>query len=161
MTGIIAQLSLSKGGVPKHAVEHAEISARGVAGDSWRHPQIHGIPRRAILLITAEGIHEIAAMGFPVFPGALGENLTTRGLDRRALRIGQRFRCGDAVIRLTEPRVPCNTIRVYGKGIDKAIFDVLAMHWDPASPVWGLSGLYASVDEPGAVRAGDAITLLS
>ena len=58
---------------------------------------------------------EVMAIGFPVYPGALGENLTTRGLDRRALRIGQRFRCGTATIRLTELRLPCGTLNVYGR----------------------------------------------
>jgi MOSC domain-containing protein YiiM len=160
VTGAIVQVSISKGGVPKNAIERAEVSARGIAGDAWRHPQIHGIPKRAILLITHEGLDEIRAIGFPVDPGALGENLTTRGIDRRAVRIGDRFRCGTAVIQMTELRVPCNTIRVYGKGIDRAIFDLRAMQADPSSPVWGLSGFYASVKEPGVVCAGDPITLL-
>ncbi len=161
MTGVVVQVSISKGGVPKRAIERAEVAARGIAGDFWRHPQIHGIPKRAILLITGEGIDEIRAMGFPVYPGTLGENLTTRGIDRRAVRLGQRFRCGAAVIQMTELRVPCNTIRVYGKSIDKAIFDLRAMQGDPTSHVWGLSGFYASVREPGVVCAGDPITLLT
>ena len=161
MTGTIIQVSISKGGVPKIAVDQAELTARGIAGDAWRHRQIHGTPRRTILLITSEGLEEIQAMGFPVYPGALGENLTTQGLDRRALRIGQQFRCGSAVIELTEPRVPCRTIGVYGKGIDKAIFDLAAMKCDPASKVWGLSGFYASVREPGLLLPGDPITLVS
>ena len=99
-------------------------------------------------------------MGFPVYPGALGENLTTRGLDRRALRLGQRFRCGTAALRLTEVRIPCDTISVYGNGIQNAIYDAPAMKGDPASEVWGLSGFYASVLEPGLVLPGDSITLL-
>ena len=160
MTGSVIQVSISKGGIPKHAIDRAEVTPRGLAGDSFRHPQIHGIPKRAILLITAEGLDEICAMGFEVCPGALGENLTTRGMDRRAVRIGQQFRCGAAVIRITELRVPCNTIRVYGKGIDRAIFDAQAMQGDLQSPRWGLSGFYASVSEPGVVCPGDSITLL-
>jgi MOSC domain-containing protein YiiM len=100
-------------------------------------------------------------MGFAVYPGALGENLTTRCLDRRALRIGQRFRCGNAVIQLTEPRFPCNTISVYGMGIQAAIYDARVMKGDPTSEVWGLSGFYASVTEPGVLLPGDSITLLT
>ncbi len=161
MTGTVAQISVSAGGVPKCAIGRGEVTPRGIAGDGWRHRQIHGTPKRTILLITFEGLEEIEAMGFPVYPGALGENLTTRGLDRRGLRIGQQFRCGSAVIQLTEPRVPCRTIGVYGKGIDKAIFDSSAMRGDPSSKVWGLSGFYASVKEPGWLLPGDAITLVS
>lgn len=161
MIGVVAQVSVSAGGVPNHPVGEADVTLRGIAGDGWRHPAFHGIPRRALLLITAEGLDEIQALGFPVYPGALGENLTTRGLDRRALRIGQLFRCGAATIRLTELRIPCGTISVYGTGIQPAIYDARAMKGDPSSAVWGLSGFYACVIEPGLLRAGDTIALLS
>jgi MOSC domain-containing protein YiiM len=161
MTGAVLQVSISAGGVPNRAIECGDVTVGGIAGDGWRHRQIHGIPKRAILLMTAEGLDEIKAMGYPVYPGALGENLTTRGLDRRALRIGQRFRCGAAVIQLTELRFPCGTLSVYGKGIQAAIWDARAMKADPSSGVWGLSGFYAAVMEPGILRPGDSITLLA
>jgi MOSC domain-containing protein YiiM len=160
MTGAVVQVSVSAGGVPNHAIDCGHITARGIEGDGWRHPQFHGIPKRAILLITAEGLDEIEAMGFSVWPGALGENLTTRGLNRRDLRLGQRFRGGSAAIRLTEIRFPCNTISMFGKGIQEAIYDMRAMKGDPSSAVWGLSGFYASVLEPGILQPGDSITLI-
>ena len=161
MTGTVVQISVSSGGVPNHPIAEADVTFRGIAGDAWRHPAFHGIPKRALLLITAEGLDEIQALGFPVYPGALGENLTTRGLDRRALRLGQRFRCGAAAIHLTELRLPCDTISVYGRGIQAAIHDARAMNGDFYSEVWGLSGFYASVIEPGPLRPGDSITLFS
>lgn len=160
MTGAVIQVSISAGGVPNHPVSEADVTLRGIDGDGWRHPAFHGILKRALLVITAEGLAEIQALGFPVYPGALAENLTTRGLDRRALRLGQRFRCSAATIQLTELRIPCDTITVFGTGIQAAIYDARAMKGDPASKVWGLSGFYASVIEPGWVRPGDSITLL-
>ena len=160
MTGTVVQVSASAGGVPNHPIECGIVSSKGIAGDGWRHPQFHGVPKRAILLITAEGLDEVRAMGFPVYPGALGENLTTRGLDRHALRFGQRLRCGTATIQLTELRLPCGTINIYGKGIQEAIYDARAMKGDPSSHTWGLSGFYASVLEPGSVRSDDSIALL-
>jgi len=161
MNGVVLQVSISAGGVPNHSVNQGEITPRGITGDGWRHPQFHGIPKRAILLITSEGLDEIKAMGFPVYPGALGENLTTLGLNRRALRIGQRFRCGAATIQLTELRVPCSALSVYGKEIQKSIFDARAMQCDPSSEVWALSGFYASVIEGGTVAPGDTIALVA
>jgi MOSC domain-containing protein YiiM len=161
MTGIIVQISISPGGVPNCAIAEGNVSRTGIAGDGWRHPQFHGTPKRAILLITSEGVDKLAAQGFPVYYGALGENITTRGLDRHWLRIGQRFQAGRAVIELTELRFPCDTLSVYGAGIQAAIYDARAQAWDPASPVWGMSGFYASVIEPGIVQPGDAITLVT
>ena len=113
------------------------------------------------MLITAEGIEELVALGFPLYPGALGENITTRGLDRRSLRLGQRYRVGEVVIELSEVRVPCGTLNVYGGHIQAAMYDAQARAGDPASLRWGLSGFYASVVCPGLIRAGDAISLLN
>jgi len=159
MTGTIVQVSIGPGGVPNRAIGEGTLAANGIVGDRWRYP-FHGGPRQAILLITSEGIDLLAAQGFPVYPGALGENLTTVGLDRASLRLGQRFRAGQAIIELTQVRLPCDTLSVYGTGIQAAMYDARAQAGDAASPVWGLSGFYASVVEPGILRPGDAIALL-
>jgi MOSC domain-containing protein YiiM len=161
MTGAVVQVSISAGGVPNRAIEEGSITRAGITGDGWRHRAFHGTPRRAILLITSEGVDQLAAQGFPVFYGALGENITTRGLDRRLLWIGQRFRAGEAIIELTEVRLPCGTLSVYGTGIQAAMYDARTQAGDAASPVWGMSGFYACVVTPGIVRTGDPITLLT
>ena len=159
MTGTVVQLSVSRGGIPKLPVASATMTERGIAGDGWRYP-FHGGRHKAILLVTSEGIDELVAQGFGVFPGALGENLTTRGLDRRELRRGQRFRVGEAAIELSHIRTPCATLDVYGAGIQSAIYDAQVQAGDPQSGRWGLSGFYASVIQPGPVSAGDAVALL-
>lgn len=158
MIGTVLQVNVSRGGIPKLAIPSGELTAVGIAGDTWRFP-FHGGGRKAILLVTVEGIEELVSHGFPLFPGALGENLTTRGLDRRALRLGQRLRIGDAAIELTTIRTPCATLDVYGTGIQAAMYDARAQQGNPESPLWGLSGFYAAVVQPGNVRPGDAIVL--
>src|SRR5262249_58994928 len=115
MTGTVVQVSMSRGGIPKFAIPTAQLTEAGIAGDRWRY-RFHGGRRKAILLITAEGIDELLKQGFPLFPGALGENLTSRGLDRRALRLGQRLQVGEAQVELTQIRVPCATLDLYGPG---------------------------------------------
>jgi MOSC domain-containing protein YiiM len=157
VTGAVVQVSVSQGGIPKLAIPSARLTDVGIAGDAWRYP-FHGGRRKAILLVAIEGINELILQGYPLFPGALGENLTTRGLDRRTLRIGQRYRIGEAMIELTQLRTPCATVEVYGSGIQAAIYDARVQAGDPASPRWGLSGFYASVVQPGTVLPGDAIT---
>jgi MOSC domain-containing protein YiiM len=159
LAGSILQINVSRGGVPKRAIAEGQVTPLGIAGDGHAHPEIHGGPQRALLLITAEGIDELAACGFPLSYGALGENLTTQGLDRRSLRAGQRYRAGQAVIELTRPRGPCATLNAY-PGIQTAIYDAAVKAGDPSSPRWGLSGFYASVVTPGSIRAGDPIVLL-
>ena len=109
MSGTVLQVSLSRGGVPKLPVLAGQLTEAGVAGDSWRY-RFHGGPRQAILLITVEGIDELVAQGFPLFPGALGENLTIRGIARRALQPGRRLQAGEATVELTKVRIPCAAI---------------------------------------------------
>ena len=156
MTGTVLQVNVSQGGIPKHDIPSGELTPAGIKGDSWRY-RFHGGPKQAVLLITMEGIQELVALGFPLYPGALGENLTTHGLDRRALRFGQRLRVGGATIELTKMRQPCATLGVYGPGIQAAMYDARVVKGDHASPLWGLSGFYASVVEPGTVRPGDSV----
>lgn len=159
MTGTVVQVSVSKGGIPKRAIPSGTLTEIGIAGDAWRYP-FHGGRRKAILVIAIEGIDELVARGFALFPGALGENLTTRGLDRRELRLGQRFRVGAAAIELVRIRTPCATLDVYGPGIQGAIYDATVQAGDPSSDRWGLSGFYASVIQPGLISVGDSIALL-
>src|SRR5947207_2957939 len=69
--GTIVQVSVSGGGVPKLPVPSASIGPLGLDGDSHAHPQIHGGPDKAVLLVTLEGIHELIERGYSLFPGAL------------------------------------------------------------------------------------------
>lgn len=158
MHGSILQLNTSKGGIPKRTIAMARVTELGLEGDGHDHPLIHGGPRQALLFITSEGIAELAAAGFPVSPGTLGENITTLGLDRRALRIGQRWRIGaDVVIEFTKIRVPCDTLNPLGRGIQAALYDARVKAGDAATERWGLSGFYAKVISPGEIRTGDEI----
>jgi MOSC domain-containing protein YiiM len=158
--GSVLQINVSNGGVPKRAVSEGVVTALGIVGDEQAHPEFHGGPRQALLLITAEGVEELKQAGFALFPGALGENITTTGLDRRALRIGQRWRVGpEVVVEFTKVRVPCKALNRYGAGrIQKAVYDEVVHAGDPSSPHWGLSGFYARVVEGGTIHTGDTIS---
>jgi|SRR5579863_8119587 len=161
MQGSVLEINVSKGSVPKLPIAEAHITPLGIEGDLHAHPDIHGGPRQALLLIAAEGIEELTRAGFAVCPGALGENITTQGLDRRAWRPGQRWSIGpEVIVEFTKIRGPCKTIRVYGPGIQTAIYDAAVKAGDPSSPRWGLSGVYARIVRTGAIRRGDTITFL-
>ncbi len=159
MTGQIIQINISRGGIPKRPIPGGVITPLGLEGDSWAHPEIHGGPRQAVLLIAAEVVDELIARGYPLYYGALGENLTTRGLDRRQLRLGQRLRAGLALLEITKLRGPCSTLDIYGPTIKQEIYDRQVKAGDPTSPRWGMSGFYASVIEPGPVRVNDIIAV--
>jgi MOSC domain-containing protein YiiM len=157
VNGTIVQLNISRGGLPKLPISFGMLDTLGLSGDAHAHPHIHGGPEKAVLLVTSEGIAELIERGYPLFFGAIGENLTTRGLDRRQLRLGQQFRAGSARIEITRVRVPCANLDVYGPVLKSEIYDSRVQAGDPASPRWGLSGFYARVIEPGMVRTDDII----
>jgi MOSC domain-containing protein YiiM len=159
--GTIVQVSISKGGLPKRAIAEGFITPLGIEGDVQAHPQFHGGPKQAILIIASEMVEELIARGYPLFYGAMGENLTTQGLTFRDIRMGDQIQAGGALLEVTKPRGPCTQLDVYGETLKSEVYDRKAKERDPSSPRWGMSGFYASVVEPGPVRAGDVIQVVA
>jgi MOSC domain-containing protein YiiM len=160
MTGSIVQINISRGGVRKYPVPEATVTPLGIEGDDHAHPNVHGGPDRALLIICAEAVDELAARGWPVFYGALGENLTVSGLDRQSIRAGQRYRAGEVFLELTRLRVPCSALDEYGRGLQSELYDQACKRGDVTSPRWGMGGFYARVLQSGSLRQGDIITLV-
>jgi MOSC domain-containing protein YiiM len=136
MTGRVVQINVSRGGLPKFPIAEGNLTAEGFEGDVCAHPQIHGGPNQAVLMVAAEVIEVLRTKGYPVYPGALGENLTTEGLDTALWRQGQQYRVGEAVIELTKPRSPCTQLDIYGGNyqerapFDQDFFTIERVEWD-------------------------------
>jgi len=161
MTGSVVQISISPGGVPKTPIPLGKAHTLGLEGDDHAHPEVHGGPRQALLFIAEEVVADLKAQGYPVFPGALGENITMCGIDHRKLRVGQRWRVGpEVVVEMTKVRSPCSAIDVYGKGIANQIYDQSVKAGDTGSPRYAAAGMYAAVLLPGVIRPGDAMILM-
>ena len=169
MAGNIHQINIGNGGVPKLPVPEAYVSLERIIGDKWGwgvdkikssgKPGKHGGSQKAVCLYSLECLEELKRLDFPVFPGALGENLTTEGLEYRTVRIGDMYQVGpDVRIRISKIRTPCTTIAdAYGAGIIKAMFDQQVEKCDYTSPKWGMTGFYAEVFRQGLVRRDDPI----
>jgi MOSC domain-containing protein YiiM len=161
MEGLIVQVSISTGGLPKRAISEGWITPLGIEGDLHAHSEIHGGSNKAILIIASEVVDALTTRGYSLFYGAMGENLTIRGIDIRQIRIGDQFRAGGALLEITQPRGPCSALDVYGESLKLEVYDRKVKARDYTSPRWGMSGFYARVEAPGPVRAGDAISLIS
>jgi MOSC domain-containing protein YiiM len=157
----LTQISRSNGGLPTYAVAGpVMVGTEGVESDRHRNPQFHGGPDKAILMVAAELIEVLKARGFPIYPGALGENFTVSRLDPHLWRAGQRYRVGnDVVIELTTLRQPCLNLDVYGPEIKAELYDVGCRHGDTQSPKWAHGGFYARVIRPGILIAGAPVAL--
>jgi MOSC domain-containing protein YiiM len=161
MQGAIVQVSISLGGLPKRAISGGFITPLGIEGDLHAHSAIHGGPHKAILMVASEVIEGLIARGYPLFLGALGENLTTRGITIRDIRVGDRLRAGGATLEITEPRGPCTALDIYGESLKEEICDERVRALDHTSPRWGMSGFYASVVAPGPVCPNDIISVVA
>ncbi len=149
--GTVSQLSASSGGVPKLPVERAEVGVRGLATDSQNARVHHGRPWQALCLWSVEVITELVGEGHPIFAGAAGENVTIGGIDWATLRGGMRLTIGAVECQLSLPTVPCsnNAAWFIDRQIDRMDHDI-----HPGSSRW-----YASVIRPGAICAGNTVTL--
>jgi MOSC domain-containing protein YiiM len=82
--------------------------------------------------------------------GMFGENITVEKLDESALRIGDTFQLGKAIIQITQPRQPC-----YKMGIKfnnpNMVNDFRLAH---------TSGVYVKVLKEGAVKEKDKLQLV-
>ncbi|EXG80428.1 MOSC domain-containing protein [Cryptosporangium arvum] len=84
-----------------------------------------------------------------LWPGAFGENLTTRGVDCTGAVIGERWRVGSTVLEVSCPRIPCRTF---------------AGFWDVPHLVkrfteQGRPGAYLRIVDEGDLGAGDAVEI--
>ncbi len=107
---------------------------------------------RQVHVIHEELLHELASKGFDVAPGALGENIVTRGLDLLAMPRNTVLKCGDVEILVTGLRNPCKQLNDYQAGLMDAVLDR-----DDEGRLIRKAGVMGVVQRGGLVRPGDAI----
>ena len=151
--GVIVQLSVSPGGLPKRAVPDARVGYLGLEGDAHRAREHHGGPDRAVCLFPIEAIRGLTAEGHTVVAGALGENVTTEGLDWAAIVPGVQLRLGEhVVLEITKYTSPCFNLASLFQSRD---FGRVSQKRHP-----GWSRVYARVRAQGHVRPGDGIRIV-
>jgi MOSC domain-containing protein YiiM len=110
---------------------------------------------RQVHLIHGELHDELAAAGFALMPGQLGENVTTRGLDILALPTGARLRLGEAaIVEVTGLRNPCRQLDGIYPGLMAA-----TLGRDEDGNLIRKAGIMAVVVLGGTVHAGDPIAV--
>lgn len=140
------------------------IAGEGVEGDAHRGVTVKHRSRarfdptqpnlRQVHLVHEELFAELAARGFTLRPGDIGENITTRGLDLLALPTGARLAIGDAVIAVTGLRNPCIQMDRFQPGLMQAVLDR-----DAEGRLVRKAGVMGVVIAGGPVAAGDAIAV--
>jgi MOSC domain-containing protein YiiM len=152
-------------GVPRTVISHGRAVTTGIFkspvqgpvmlrrfnldGDRQADLENHGGRDKAVYAYPSEH-YEFWRQEFPGMElhwGMFGENLTTEGLNEENACIGDHFRIGEAVVKVTQPRIPCYKLGIrFGR--DDMVKRFLASR---------RSGIYFSVQEEGLIDAGDAI----
>jgi MOSC domain-containing protein YiiM len=171
MLGPVAGIVASVGCSASHAMRKPTrarirlVPGIGVEGDAHAGETVRHRSRvardptqpnlRQVHLVHAELHDELAAAGFLVEPGEMGENVTTRGIELVALPAGTRLRLGDAaVIELTGLRNPCDQLNGVRPGLLAAV-----LGRDESGNLVRKAGVMAIVLAGGEVSAGDAIAV--
>lgn len=110
---------------------------------------------RQVHFMASELFEEVAMHGITVTPGAMGENVTTRGVDLFALAPGARLYLGEsAVVEITGCRNPCNQL----DDVDPRLLGHVAIK-QPDGSILRKAGIMGIVLEGGPVRPGDPIRI--
>jgi MOSC domain-containing protein YiiM len=141
------------------------IAGLGVEGDAHFGEKVQHLSRikrdpdspnlRQVHLIHAELHDELRAKGFPVVPGQMGENVTTRGIDLLGLPENARLHLGtDAIVEVKGLRNPCFKLDGLHTGLMAATLDK-----DSDGNLIRKAGVMGIVIAGGDVRPGDAIRI--
>ena len=134
----------------------AEATAGGgLAGDRWADRDPHADPdgATAVTLMNAM-VAELVADGQPM--DTAGDNVyIDLDIGIENLPAGSRLAIGTAILRVSEPpHTGCSTFR------DRFGLDALKWVSTPAGRSRRLRGMNCSVERPGTIRVGDAVTVL-
>jgi MOSC domain-containing protein YiiM len=123
-----------------------EVGATNIEGDGQADLSVHGGPDKAVYAYPSDNwFWWREAHQFEAGPASFGENLTLAGANETQIHIGDRFRWGETLLEVSQPRMPCYKMQIHAQRMD--IAQLLT--------VSGRCGWYLRVIEPGraAVKA--------
>jgi MOSC domain-containing protein YiiM len=128
------------------------VAGVNVDGDEQADLSVHGGPDKAVYAYATEDYDWWSGeLGRDLSPGTFGENLTTRGVEVTHAVVGERWRVGDVLLEVSEPRLPCWKLAL--RMGDPRFLKRFAGAMRP--------GAYLRIVEPGELAAGDAVELVS
>lgn len=128
------------------------VDETGVRGDDVCDTEHHGAWYQAVYAFDVEDYrHWSREVGQELGPGNAGENLSLLDCDASNAVIGERWRIGGAVLRVTGPRIPCVVFAGFWEA--KTLIKRFIAHGRP--------GAYLAVEAPGEISQGDALQVLS
>ena len=142
MGKIMAVCISEKRGTQKKNIEKVRLIENfGLEGDAHG-----GNWHRQLSLLSYEKVRAFEEKGISVEDGAFGENLLVEGFDFKTLPVGTRFRCGDALLEMTQIGKECHShCEIY-----QAVGDCIMPR----------EGVFARVLHGGEIQIGDEMEIV-
>ena len=134
-------------GIAKTPLESSTVfvSSTNIEGDGQADLSVHGGVDKAVYCYpTDHWPWWEREKAFPCWPAAFGENLTVEGADENEVGIGDRFRWGEVVLEVSQPRAPCFKFAIYANRTDAPALMTVS----------GRSGWYLRVIQEGRAPVG-------
>lgn len=101
---------------------------------------------RQVSLLSYEKVRAFEEKGISIEDGAFGENLLVEGFDFKTLPVGTRFRCGEALLEMTQIGKECHShCEIY-----QAVGDCIMPR----------EGVFARVLHGGEIQIGDELEIV-
>ncbi|MBP2239545.1 MOSC domain-containing protein YiiM [Cytobacillus eiseniae] len=137
--------------IGKKGIEEAVLKKNGFIGDYVANREFHGGPERAVCLYPYE--HYLLwekeynqTFRMPAF----GENICVENMLEKDVYIGDTFSFGDAIIQVSQGRIPCSTISKHNR-IDSLLGRIVET---------GFTGYFFRVLQEGEVTDKSNLTLI-
>ena len=143
MGKIMAICISKKRGTQKKSIKKAElIKDFGINGDAHA-----GKWHRQVSLLSYETIEEFKSRGADVIDGAFGENLVVKGIDLKNINIGDKLKCNNVILEITQKGKECHSHCEIYKKMGECIM--------------ATNGVFAVVNNGGIIEEGDEINVYS
>jgi len=139
-------------GIYKTAVSGTRMVRKlNIDGDQQADLKLHGGIHKAVYAFPSEhySFYEKALNQGPFAPGQFGENLTTEGMLESEVRIGNRYRVGEVLFEVSQPRAPCYKFGIKMEAAEALMICIKSMK----------TGFYFRVLNEGEIEAGNSIKL--
>lgn len=142
MGKIMAVCISEKRGTQKKNIDKVRLIENfGLKGDAHG-----GNWHRQVSLLSYEKVRAFEEKGISVEDGAFGENLLVEGFDFKTLPVGTRFRCGEALLEMTQIGKECHShCEIY-----QAVGDCIMPR----------EGVFARVLHGGEIQIGDELEIV-
>ncbi len=159
---VVAVCRNEKPGLPKPVVDEITlIEDWGIEGDyhagklvrhrylAKKDPTQPNV--RQVLLIDTQILAQLKQEGIDISSGMLGDNMTVEGLNVMSIPLGTHLEVGEALLEVTEVRIPCSQLN----GMDKRLLKASMIKEEGKKRF--RAGIMARVLKGGRVRANDQI----